>query len=43
MIYCDRDIEKAIKSGRLLIDPAPEPGQLDSTSLNLRVGDDFLR
>jgi dCTP deaminase len=43
MIYCDRDIEKAIEAGRLLIDPPPEPDQFDSTSLNLRVGDDFLR
>lgn len=42
MIYCDRQIEKAIRDGRLLIDPAPEPSQFDSTSLNLRVGDDFL-
>ena len=42
MIYCDRDIEKAIKEGRLVVDPAPEPDQFDSTSLNLRVGDDFL-
>jgi deoxycytidine triphosphate deaminase len=42
MIYCDHQIEKAIKDGRLLIDPTPEPSQFDSTSLNLRVGDDFL-
>jgi dCTP deaminase len=42
MIYCDHQIEKAIRDGRLIIEPAPEPGQFDSTSLNLRVGDDFL-
>ena len=42
MIYCDHEIEKAIRDGRLLIDPAPEPSQFDSTSLNLRIGDDFL-
>jgi deoxycytidine triphosphate deaminase len=43
MIYCDREIEKAIEAGRLIVDPAPEPDQFNSTSLNLRVGDDFLR
>src|SRR5216117_3317698 len=42
MIYCDRQIEKAIRDRRLLIDPSPDPSQFDSTSLNLRVGDDFL-
>ena len=38
MIYCDRDIEKAIRDGRLMIDPVPELSQFDSTSVNLRVG-----
>ena len=46
MIYCDRQIEKAIRDRRLIIDPLPDPSQFDSTSLNLRlnlrVGDDFL-
>jgi deoxycytidine triphosphate deaminase len=42
MIYCDHQIEKAIRDRRLIIDPAPEPSQFDSTSLNLRVGDDFV-
>ena len=42
MIYCDRQIEKAIRDRRLMIDPSPDPSQFDSTSLNLRVGDDFL-
>jgi dCTP deaminase len=42
MIYWDRQIEKALKDGRLKIDPSPEPSQFDSTSLNLRVGNDFL-
>jgi hypothetical protein len=32
MIYCDREIEKAIKNRRLIIDPLPEPSQFDSTS-----------
>jgi dCTP deaminase len=42
MIYCDHQIEKALQDRRLIIDPTPEPSQFDSTSLNLRVGDDFL-
>ena len=42
MIYCDHQIEKAIRDRRLMIDPSPDPSQFDSTSLNLRVGDDFL-
>ena len=42
MIYCDHQIEKAIRDRRLMIDPLPDPSQFDSTSLNLRVGDDFL-
>jgi dCTP deaminase len=42
MIYCDHQIEKAIRDDRLVIEPTPEPSQFDSTSLNLRVGDDFL-
>src|SRR5262245_50979826 len=41
MIYCDHHIEKAIHKGQLIVDPAPHPSQYDSSSLNLRVGDDF--
>jgi deoxycytidine triphosphate deaminase len=41
MIYCDHHIEKAIREGRLNVDPIPDPSQFDSSSLNLRVGDDF--
>lgn len=41
MIYCDHHIEKAIRQGRLIVDPAPDASQFDSSSLNLRVGDDF--
>jgi deoxycytidine triphosphate deaminase len=36
MIYCDHQIEKAIRERRLIIDPIPEPSQFDSTSLNLK-------
>ena len=41
MIYCDHHIEKAIRDGRLIVDPPPDASQFDSSSLNLRVGDDF--
>ena len=41
MIYCDHHIEKAIKDGRLYVEPAPDGDQYDSSTLNLRVGDDF--
>lgn len=41
MILCDHHIEKAVKEGRIVIDPPPDPGSYDSSSLNLRVGDDF--
>jgi hypothetical protein len=43
MIYCDHQIEKAIRHRRLMIDPSPDPSQFDSTSLNLRVGDDVSK
>ena len=41
MIYCDRQIETAIRQRRLIVEPVPHPSQYDSSSLNLRVGDDF--
>jgi dCTP deaminase len=41
LIYCDHHIEKAIKDGRLYVEPAPDGDQYDSSTLNLRVGDDF--
>src|SRR5262245_50956292 len=41
MILCDHHIQKAIRSGKLQVDPPPESDQYDSSSLNLRVGDDF--
>jgi dCTP deaminase len=43
LIYCDHHIEKAIRQGLLLVDPIPDPSQYDSSSLNLRVGDDFRK
>jgi dCTP deaminase len=41
MILSDRQIEAAIKSGEIVIRPDVHPSQFDSSSLNLRVGDDF--
>jgi dCTP deaminase len=43
MILSDRGIERAINDGDIKIDPPPHPSQYDSSSLNLRVGDDFQR
>lgn len=41
MILCDHHIQRAIQSRRLIIDPVPAAHCYDSTSVNLRVGDDF--
>jgi len=41
VILCDKDIESAIRTRKLVIDPVPESGQYDSSSINLRVGSDF--
>jgi dCTP deaminase len=43
VILCDHHIEKAIREGRLVVTPEPGPSQYNSSSLDLRVGDDFLR
>jgi hypothetical protein len=42
MILCDHRIEKAVRDGRIIIDPPLDSSRLESTALNLRVGDDFL-
>ena len=41
MILCDHQIEAAIKNRQIIVTPEPDPSQFDSSSLNLRVGDDF--
>lgn len=41
MILCDHHIQELVSDGALVIDPPPHADQYDSTSLNLRVGDDF--
>jgi dCTP deaminase len=41
MILCDHQIEKYIEDGLIVVAPEPHPSQFDSSSLNLRVGDDF--
>jgi dCTP deaminase len=43
MIFSDRAIEKAIKNRQIIVDPPVDQNQFDSSSLNLRVGDDFRR
>jgi dCTP deaminase len=40
-ILCDRGIERAAREGRLVLDPPLDTSNLESTALNLRVGDDF--
>jgi dCTP deaminase len=42
VILSDRQIEAAIREGRIIVDPLPGHGQYDSSALNLRVGEDFL-
>jgi deoxycytidine triphosphate deaminase len=41
VILCDHAIEAVIARGLIVIEPKPHPTQFDSSSLNLRVGDDF--
>ncbi|MCI0637741.1 MAG: dCTP deaminase [Gemmataceae bacterium] len=41
MILCDHHIQRLVRSGKFVIDPPPNPEQYDSSSVNLRVGDDF--
>jgi len=41
MILCYHHIERAVRTGRIVIDPPLEASQLESSALNLRVGDDF--
>jgi dCTP deaminase len=41
VIYCDHHIAKALRDGRLVIDPPPEPDHYQSSSVDLRIGDDF--
>ena len=43
MILCDHQIRKAIFEGHLIIKPTPDPSQIQSTAIDLRVGDDFKR
>lgn len=43
MILSDRDIKKALKEGRIVVKPKPDlKVQLGSSSLDLRLGNDFL-
>jgi dCTP deaminase len=42
VILSDRSIEKRLRENEIVVDPLPDSAQYDSSSLNLRVGDDFL-
>ena len=39
MILSNADIRRMLKEGRLVLDPLPEEDQIDTTSIDLRVGD----
>jgi dCTP deaminase len=41
MILCDHHIQRLVRGGKLIIDPPPASDQYDSSSVNLRVGNDF--
>lgn len=37
MILCDREIEMSLEQGRIVITPRPDPQQMDSTAVDLRL------
>ena len=39
MILSNGDIRKALKDGLLIIDPLPEENQIDTSSIDLRIGE----
>lgn len=43
MILSDIDIRMALKKKPLIISPTPEEVDIDSTTIDLRIGDRFLR
>lgn len=43
MILSDVDIETALKEGNLIIEPRPREEQIDSTTVDLRIGEPFYR
>lgn len=42
-VLCDTEIQQALEEDRLTINPAPEVEQYDPTSVDLTLGDEFLR
>jgi dCTP deaminase len=42
MILSSRDISKALKSKKLIIEPPPDETSIDSTTVDLRVGNKFF-
>jgi dCTP deaminase len=43
MILCDHQIKMALRERQLIIDPMPDESQIQSTSIDLHVGDGFKR
>jgi dCTP deaminase len=41
MVLTDTEIKKALEAGRLKIDPPPQEGQWDTTSVDLHLGSQF--
>jgi len=39
MMLSNGDIRKALKDGLLIIDPLPEENQIDTSSIDLRIGE----
>jgi len=42
-VLCDKDIRKAIKEKRLIIDPEPKLEYYDPTAVDLTLDDQFLQ
>jgi dCTP deaminase len=43
MILCDHEIDAAIRSGEIIVEPRPTPAQFAPTALDIHVGSDFRR
>jgi dCTP deaminase len=43
MILSDVDIKKALKGKHLIISPSPQETDIDTTTIDLKIGDRFLR
>jgi dCTP deaminase len=43
MILCDHEIQQAINTGQIEIEPKPSPEQVQTTAVDLTLGSDFKR